>query len=58
MMGSVAAGEQATAWVKDFANETGTRLDNALEAFSRLKTFGIDPMNGSMQSLVDYNVHC
>ena len=55
MMGSIEAGEQATAWIKDFANNTGTRLNGALEAFSRLKTFGIDPMNGSMQALVDYN---
>lgn len=55
MMGSIQAGEQATAWIKDFANNTGTQLNGALEAFSRLKTFGIDPMNGSMQSLVDYN---
>ncbi|MFT7565815.1 MAG: tape measure domain-containing protein [Pseudoalteromonas distincta] len=55
IMGSIEAGEQATAWIKDFANNTGTRFNGALEAFTRLKTFGIDPMNGSMQALVDYN---
>lgn len=55
IMGSIEAGEQATAWIKDFANNTGTRFNSALEAFTRLKTFGIDPMNGSMQALVDYN---
>jgi tape measure domain-containing protein len=55
MMGSIAGGEQATAWIKDFANNTGTRLDTAKQAFASLKTFGIDPMNGSLQSMVDYN---
>ena len=55
MMGSIAAGEQATAWIKDFANRTGTQLDSAKQAFASLKTFGIDPMNGSLQAMVDYN---
>ena len=55
MMGSIAAGEQATAWIKNFANETGTRLESAQLSFAKLKTFGIDPMAGAMQSLVDYN---
>ncbi|MDT3335655.1 tape measure protein [Shewanella sp. SP1S1-7] len=55
MMGSIAAGEQATAWIKDFANRTGTQLDSAKQAFASLKTFGIDPMNGALQSMVDYN---
>ncbi|OUL59267.1 tape measure protein [Pseudoalteromonas ulvae] len=55
MMGSIASGEQATAWIKDFANNTGTRLDAAKQAFASLKTFGIDPMSGAMQSLIDYN---
>ncbi|WP_240778369.1 tape measure protein [Shewanella polaris] len=55
MMGSIASGEQATQWIKDFANNTGTRLDTARQSFASLKTFGIDPMNGSLQAMVDYN---
>tara|TARA_R110002033_G_scaffold138731_2_gene177723 strand:- start:501 stop:3977 length:3477 start_codon:yes stop_codon:yes gene_type:complete len=55
MMGSIASGEQATQWIKDFANNTGTRLDSAKQAFASLKTFGIDPMNGSLKAMVDYN---
>lgn len=55
MMGSIAGGEQATEWIKDFANRTGTQLDSAKQAFASLKTFGIDPMNGALQSMVDYN---
>ncbi|MPY24307.1 tape measure protein [Shewanella sp. YLB-07] len=55
MMGSIAQGEQATAWIKEFANKTGTRLESVRTAFTSLKTFGIDPMNGTLQSMVDYN---
>ncbi|MGL6122444.1 MAG: tape measure protein, partial [Shewanella sp.] len=55
MMGSIAAGEQATAWIKDFANRTGTELEGAKQAFASLKTFGIDPMTGALQAMVDYN---
>ncbi|GIU22247.1 tape measure protein [Shewanella sp. MBTL60-007] len=55
MMGSIAGGEQATAWIKEFANTTGTKLDSVKTAFASLKTFGIDPMNGSLQAMVDYN---
>lgn len=55
MVGSIAAGEQATLWIKDFANSTGTQLDSAKQVFASLKTFGIDPMNGALQSMVDYN---
>jgi len=55
MMGSIERGEQATAWIKDFANQTGTRLDGARQAFASLKTFGIDPMSGSLQALTDYS---
>ncbi|AQS40193.1 tape measure domain [Shewanella psychrophila] len=55
MMGSIAQGEQATAWIKEFANKTGTGLESVKSAFASLKTFGIDPMNGALQSMVDYN---
>ncbi|QQX78517.1 tape measure protein [Shewanella sp. KX20019] len=55
MMGSIAGGEQAVAWIKELANNTGTKLESVQNAFSALKTFGIDPMNGSLQSMVDYN---
>ncbi|SQH76938.1 Phage tape measure protein [Shewanella benthica] len=56
MMGSIQSGEQATAWIKEFANKTGTRLDSVKNAFASLKTFGIDPMTGALQSMVDYNI--
>jgi tape measure domain-containing protein len=55
MMGSIEAGEQATQWMRTFASDTGTQIDSVRESFAQLKTFGIDPMSGAMQSLVDYN---
>ncbi|WP_445425169.1 tape measure protein [Alishewanella sp. HL-SH06] len=55
LFGGIAQGEQATAWVEEFAKNTGTRLSGVRDAFVQLKTFGIDPMNGSLEALVDYN---
>jgi len=55
LMGSLEAGQQATAWIQDFAKNTPLQLGDVTEAFARLKTFGLDPMDGTMQSLVDAN---
>lgn len=53
VMGSIAAGEQASAWIKDFAKNTPLQLDQVTETFVRLKNFGLDPMDGIMQSIID-----
>lgn len=53
LMGSIEGGEQATAWIEDFADKTGQRIDDVIEAFAELKAYGLDPMDGSMQSIVD-----
>lgn len=52
-MGSIADGEKATAWVKDFAKNTPLQLDQVTETFVRLKNFGLDPQAGTMQAIVD-----
>lgn len=52
-MGSLAAGEQATEWVKDFAKNTPLQLQEVTDTFLRLKNFGLDPMDGAMQAIVD-----
>lgn len=52
-MGSLAAGEQAAAWVTDFAKNTPLQMDQVTETFVRLKNFGLDPMDGAMQAIVD-----
>lgn len=53
--GSARAGEQAFAWIEAFAEKTPGDINDVTEGFVNLKKFGIDPMNGSYQSLVDYN---
>lgn len=52
-MGSLAAGEQATEWVKDFAKNTPLQLQEVTDTFLRLKNFGLDPQAGAMQAIVD-----
>ncbi|CAM3896713.1 tape measure protein [Rheinheimera salexigens] len=53
VMGSIEAGDQATEWIKDFAKNTPLQLDQVTETFVRLKNFGLDPMGGVMQSIID-----
>ncbi|EFO32503.1 phage tape measure protein [Roseibium sp. TrichSKD4] len=51
--GSSAKAEKAMAWITDFATRTPLELPDVIESYRQLKTFGIDPTNGSMQALVD-----
>ena len=53
VMGSVAEGERAIQWIKQFTRETPYQLEQVADAFVRLKAFGLDPMDGSMQTMVD-----
>lgn len=53
VMGSAAEGERAFAWIKDFAANTPYQVDQVADAFVRLKAFGLDPMDGTMQALAD-----
>ena len=55
LMGSVAAGEQATAWIKQFAKDTPLQVQDVTEAFALLKSYGLDPMDGTLQAMVDKN---
>lgn len=48
-------GDEATAWLKKFATDTPMAFGDVQNAMMRLQTAGIDPMNGSLQALVDYN---
>lgn len=48
-------GDKASAWLKQFATDTPMAFGEVQDAMMRLKTAGIDPMNGSLQALVDYN---
>ena len=53
VMGSVEQGETAVQWIKQFTQETPYQLEQVAESFVRLKAFGLDPMDGSMQAIVD-----
>lgn len=53
VMGSIEGGKQASAWIQDFAKNTPLQLDEVTQVFVRLKAFGIDPMGGAMQGIVD-----
>ncbi|MFZ7107911.1 tape measure protein [Avibacterium avium] len=48
-------GDEATAWLKDFATNTPMAFGEVQNAMMRLQTAGIDPMDGALQALVDYN---
>lgn len=51
--GSAAGADRAMAWITDFATRTPLELNQTVSAYARLRAFGIDPTNGSMQALVD-----
>lgn len=53
VMGSIESGEAATKWIQEFARKTPLQLDEVTQTFTRLKAFGLDPMDGSLQAVVD-----
>lgn len=55
LMGGIQQGEAATQWIKDFAKNTPLELEGVTKAFVRLKAFGLDPMDGTLQALTDLN---
>ncbi|EKB19218.1 tape measure protein [Aeromonas veronii] len=53
VMGSIAGGKEASAWIQDFVKNIPLQLSEVTQVFVRLKAFGIDPMAGAMQGIVD-----
>ncbi|MGY3855678.1 tape measure protein, partial [Aeromonas aquatilis] len=53
VMGSIAGGKEASAWIQNFAKNPPLQLSEVTQVFVRLKAFGIDPMAGAMQGIVD-----
>ncbi|WP_371369955.1 tape measure protein [Pseudomonas sp. QL9] len=53
LMGSVEAGEQATAWITKFAKDTPLQLSEVTDAFALMKAYGLDPMDGTFKALED-----
>ena len=48
------AGERME-WLREFAVNTPLDLQQATDAFVRMRNFGLDPLDGSMQAIVDAN---
>lgn len=49
--GSAAKARQSMDWVKQFAKTTPYEVANVMEAYVQLRSYGIDPMAGSLKSL-------
>ncbi|MBD1584762.1 tape measure protein [Pseudoalteromonas sp. S16_S37] len=53
LMGGIAGGAKATEWVTQFTKNTPLQLGEVSQAFVKLKAFGLDPMDGTLQSITD-----
>lgn len=51
--GSSDKAKQAMDWVSKFATDTPFEMSGVMQAFVRLRAFGLDPMNGTMQAIAD-----
>lgn len=51
--GSSEKAKQSFDWVKQFAVDTPSNLDEAMEAFVKLRAYGLDPTNGLLKTLGD-----
>lgn len=51
--GSAEGADRAMRWIMDFATRTPLELNQTVEAYAKLRAFGLDPTNGSLQALVD-----
>ena len=51
--GSAEKAKQSFDWVKQFAVDTPSNLDEAMEAFVKLRAYGLDPTNGLLLTLGD-----
>lgn len=53
LMGGEEAGAEAGKWIEEFADKTGQRINDVAEAFVGLKAYGLDPMGGSLEALIN-----
>ncbi|MGU3398148.1 tape measure protein [Brucellaceae bacterium D45D] len=51
--GSAVKGEKAMAWITKFAVDTPLELNQVVESYRNLKTWGLDPTNGTLMALTD-----
>lgn len=55
LYGSAEAGNKAFDELKTLAEANGQAFQQTIDAAAKLKGFGIEPLNGSLQSLIDQN---
>ncbi|WP_082044037.1 tape measure protein [Aeromonas sp. L_1B5_3] len=53
LQGGPEGGAKAMSWVKQFAQDTPYAVNEVTQSFVRLKAFGLDPMDGTMQAIAD-----
>ena len=53
LMGSEAGGQKALEWIEKFTQSTPYSVEEVTQSFIRLKAYGLDPMDGSLQSIAD-----
>ncbi|MEF1256937.1 tape measure protein [Vibrio sp. M260112] len=53
MMGSDAGAQEALEWIENFTQSTPYSVEEVTQSFIRLKAFGLDPMDGSLQAIAD-----
>ncbi|AAN55725.1 tape measure protein [Shewanella oneidensis] len=53
LQGSEANGLKAMEWIEKFTQETPYGVNEVMNSFIRLKAFGLDPMDGSLQAIAD-----
>jgi len=51
--GSAEGAKRAMSWIEDFATRTPLEMDQTVQAYAKLKAFGIDPTTGALQASVD-----
>lgn len=55
LYGSQAEGNRAFAELEQIAKRNGLAFTDTVDAARKLKAFGLDPLNGSLQALIDQN---
>lgn len=53
LQGSSEKGAEALAWIEDLTKNTPYKINEVTQSFVKLKAFGLDPMDGTMQAVVD-----
>lgn len=53
LMGGDEAGAQAGKWIEEFADKSGRRINDITDAFVMLKAYGLDPMDGALEALIN-----